>query len=296
MQKILVIGATGQLGSALMEEFHSLSQDYEIIGLNSSQINIKDEDSIQNVFKEYSPNIIINTAAYTDVNQSEINPIPAYELNAFAVLNLAKQCVEMQTTLLHFSTDYVFGSRQMRVLTEYDDPNPLNVYGASKLAGELMLKNTMDSGNVPWYIVRTSNLYGRNANKEKGTFLLNCLNKIKNKEAVYLNNTNMMSPTYANDVGQHVVKILQKECGLYHSTNFGATNPYDFIKTAINIISSNHLSNEYNAEYVILRNEVNPAVNRPRFSFMGSDKNVGHYMPAWEVALANFLVKNKDIL
>jgi dTDP-4-dehydrorhamnose reductase len=295
MQLVMIIGATGQLGSSLMEELSNFPDKYELIGLSSKDIDIRNKDSIKENFQKYSPEIVINTAAYTDVNQAEINPVPAYEMNAFAVFNLAKECVEMQIVLMHISTDYVFGAKQLKVLTECDNVNPLNTYGASKLAGEVILRNIMD-GNVPWYIVRTSNLYGKNPNKEKGTFLLNCLKKIKNKENIYLNNTNMMSPTYTNDAAWYVGKILEKEHGLYHASNFDITSPYDFITTAVTIINENNFSNDYNMSHVILKNETNSITNRPRFSFIGTSRSIGCKMPTWEDALNRFLVENKEIL
>src|ERR1700676_3645589 len=135
MKKILIIGCTGQLGSSLMEVFSTFSDKYELIGLSSKDIDIRNKDSIKENFQKYSPEIVINTAAYTDVNQAEINPVPAYEMNTFAVFNLAKECVEMKIILMHISSDYVFGAKQLKVLTEHDETGPLNNYGMSKLAG-----------------------------------------------------------------------------------------------------------------------------------------------------------------
>jgi len=296
MKKILVLGYTGQLGSALTNEFCNNLELYEFIGLNSQDIDITNFDEINSALDKYKPDVVINTVAYTNVEHAEIEPRLAYELNVFGTENVAKACLENKSNLVHISTDYVFGVRQQKVINEYEDPNPLNHYGMSKLAGELIVSSVMKHSDLLWHIVRSSSLYGRTANASKGTFLLKMLNRLKHHHDIHLNDDHHMSPTSVVDLSSYIANLLSKESGIYHAVNYGTATPYSFIRKAVEIIHRNKLSSDYSYENIIKSQSLQSKVNRPRFSFIGSAKSIGFKMPTWEEALENFLIENKELL
>lgn len=295
IKKILVLGHTGQLGSALSKEFQKYSDYFDFVGLNSSDLDIRNREQVDMAFSRYLPDIVVNTVAYTNVEQAESEPRWAFELNAFGAGNVASACKEIKAGLIHISSDYVFGCHQQKVLTEFDDTNPLNNYGMSKLAGEMIVRSIMNDSLLPWYVIRTSSLYGNVANASKGTFLLNMLTKLKTDEKVHLNNINFMSPTFVEDLSKYIRNILNHPSGLYHAANFGTVTPYDFIKTAVNIIHKLKISGDYNLNNIILNNVSNSKVERPRFSFLGTSKVTNYQMPGWEISLEGFLSDNKDL-
>ena len=159
MKRVLVTGANGQLGLALQAAAKDFTLD--LVFLDKNTLDINDSEAIKGVFASQSFGVCINTAAYTDVDGAESNKALAYAINSTAVETLAKACKEHRCWLMHISTDYVFDGTLDRPYTPADTPNPLNVYGASKLAGE----QAIESVGGTYSIVRTSwlySLYGNN--------------------------------------------------------------------------------------------------------------------------------------
>src|SRR5437763_1980405 len=136
--KVAIIGANGQLGTDLADE---LSKDYEVFQWNHSDIEITNTESVRPMVQKFRPDVILNTAAYHVVPQAENFPDKAFLINATGALNLAKVCDEQSVRLVHYSTDYVFDGVKNKPYTETDPPNPLSVYGNSKLAGEYFVRN-----------------------------------------------------------------------------------------------------------------------------------------------------------
>ena len=158
MKRVLVTGANGQLGLAL--EDAAKDPSLEIVFMNKSALDITNAEAIKEVFDKQSFDVCINAAAYTNVDGAETNKALAYAINATAVENLAKVCKHHGCWLIHISTDYVFDGTLDRPYTPSDTPNPLNVYGASKLAGE----QAIQAVGGTYSIVRTSWLYSRYGN------------------------------------------------------------------------------------------------------------------------------------
>ena len=159
MKRVLVTGANGQLGLALQAAAKDFTLD--LVFLDKNTLDINDSEAIKGVFASQSFGVCINTAAYTDVDGAESNKALAYAINSTAVETLAKSCKEHECWLVHISTDYVFDGTLDRPYTPSDTPNPLNVYGASKLAGE----RAIQAVGGTYSIVRTSWLcsqYGNN--------------------------------------------------------------------------------------------------------------------------------------
>ena len=158
MKRVLVTGANGQLGLALQEA--AKDSNLDLVFLDKNMLDITDTEAINEVFATKSFDVCINAAAYTHVDGAEANKELAYTINATAVETLAKACKQHDCWLIHISTDYVFDGKLDRPYTTSDNPNPLNVYGASKLAGEQAIQAV--GGN--YSIVRTSWLYSRYGN------------------------------------------------------------------------------------------------------------------------------------
>ena len=155
--KILLIGANGQLGSDINKVF-SADSAYQLIPTVREEIDITKTEDIQNALKKYSPEMIISTAAFHRVDVCENEPDKAYQVNALAISALAKICHAQNIILVHFSTDYVFGAdkKRNRPYTEDDNPGPVNAYGISKLAGEYFVKYLSEK----YFLIRTCGLYG----------------------------------------------------------------------------------------------------------------------------------------
>jgi dTDP-4-dehydrorhamnose reductase len=158
MKRVLVTGANGQLGLALQEA--AKDSNLDLVFLDKNMLDITDTEAINEVFATQSFDVCINAAAYTDVDGAESNKELAYAINAKAVETLAKVCKQQRCWLVHISTDYVFDGTLGRPYTPTDTPNPLNVYGASKLAGEQAI--ALVGGT--YSIVRTSWLYSQYGN------------------------------------------------------------------------------------------------------------------------------------
>ena len=139
MKRVLVTGANGQLGLALQEAAKDFPVD--LVFLDKSALDISNAKAIKRIFNSQSFDVCINTATYTDVDGAETNKTLAFEINSYAVETLAKICKQQQCWLIHISTDYVFDGTLDRPYTPADTPNPLNVYGASKLAGEQAIES-----------------------------------------------------------------------------------------------------------------------------------------------------------
>ena len=158
MKRVLITGANGQLGLAL--EDAAKDPSLEIVFMDKSALDITNAEAIKEVFDKQSFDVCINAAAYTDVDGAETNKALAYAINATAVENLAKVCKHHKCWLIHISTDYVFDGTLDRPYVPSDTPNPLNVYGASKLTGE----QAIEAVSGTYSIVRTSWLYSHYGN------------------------------------------------------------------------------------------------------------------------------------
>lgn len=217
--KILIIGADGQLGTDLCKVIPKEEQ----IALTIRDIDITDKEKTFQVVKKHSPDIVINTAAYHNVNQAEVNKEQAFEVNANGVKHVADACREVGATLVHISTDYVFNGEKGEPYVEDDIPDPLSEYGKSKLKGEQYVKDILDK----YYIVRTTGLYGRAGCLGKGGG--NFVETIYNKDEAMVIDEERLSPTYTLDLVNKINQLIGTEkYGLYHIVNKGECSWYEF--------------------------------------------------------------------
>jgi dTDP-4-dehydrorhamnose reductase len=280
--KIGIIGANGQLGCDLVEVF--TSSKYEIVPLTHADIDVTNFELSEKVLKIIRPDVIINCAAYVRVDDAEDNADIAFGVNAIGVRNIAKICADLNSTLMHVSTDYVFDGRKKKPYTEKDVPNPINVYGNSKLAGEFFARNIPER----YFIVRSSSLFGAAGSSGKGgNFVETMIKKARKKEEIKVVDDMIMSPTYTMDAARMIRNILMNELpsGVYHVANSGFCSWFDFAKTIFEMqdIDVNLISTKTNA--------LGSKAKRPLFSALVSDRieEYGLRMPCWEEGLRSYL-------
>ena len=156
MKRVIVTGAGGQLGRSI-QDLQEANSDFDFYFADRTQLDITDQAAVLKTFRKFKPNYCINCAAFTAVEQAEKTPEAAFKINADGVENIVRACKENQTVLLHISTDYVFDGKKTSAYSPSDTPNPINVYGASKLRGERIVARDMER----YHIVRTSWLYSK---------------------------------------------------------------------------------------------------------------------------------------
>ena len=195
MKRVLVTGANGQLGLAL--EDATKDPSLEIVFMDKSALDITNAEAIKEVFDKQSFAVCINAAAYTDVDGAETNKALAYEINATGVENLAKVCKHHECWLIHISTDYVFDGTLDRPYVPSDTPNPLNVYGASKLAGE----QAIEAVSGTYSIVRTSWLYSHYGNN----FYTKLQAQLDAGKTLHVTADQEGCPTAAEDLAAHLL-------------------------------------------------------------------------------------------
>lgn len=234
--KIALIGADGQLGTDIYNLF--TMKGLNISGLTIEEIDICNEEICRSVLYGLKPDIIINTAAFNLVDECEDEIKKAFDVNVYGVKRLACICSEINATLMHFSTDYVFGGYvKTTPYTEDDCPSPVNVYGISKLAGEYIIKYMLTN----YYIVRISGLYGYKCSLGKGyNFVDLMMDKAKKHSEVSVVDDQTLTPTSTKDVAEKLLELIEtKKYGIYHMTNTGSCSWYEFVKEIFKIANIN---------------------------------------------------------
>jgi len=209
---ILVSGKNGQLGKEL-QDIASSHENLQFIFFDREELNIADNASLQAAFQKYSPSVFINCAAYTAVDKAETEQEKAFRINAEAVSNIAKNCRQFKTKLVHISTDYVFDGRATQPYNEDDKTDPVNYYGYTKWLGEqLALNNNPDT-----IVIRTSWVYSTYGNN----FVKTMLRLMKERKEINVVNDQLGSPTYAKDLAEAIMSIVN---GQWSMVNDEAVN------------------------------------------------------------------------
>lgn len=228
--KLLIIGGSGLLGSKVMKavskRFHTIgtysSHPFEMENCEIVQLDITNKDRTLKLIKEHNPDCVILTSALTNVDRCETHPKEAWRINVEGPKNVSEACKENDVKLIYVSTDYVFDGEK-RFYTEEDEPNPISVYGETKLAGEKAVQNTCDD----YAIARVSVLYGWNTVTSKPNFVTWIIDKLKKGEEVKLFTDQYTSPTLADNAAQALLAIFKKDKkGLYHTSGKGCISRF----------------------------------------------------------------------
>jgi len=223
--RVLLFGAQGQLGR---EIFEILSGKHRLIPLTRSQADIADLDRVLKVIEEISPQVIINTAAFTEVDTCELQKEKAFLVNSIGPRNIAIGAERVKAKLFHISTDYVFDGKKEGPYYEYDPPSPINVYGWSKLLGEKMVKEQTNR----FFILRVAWLYSPYRNN----FVKTILKLAKEKEEIRVVDDQWGTPTSARDVARQIELLMRTEAyGLYHCTSQGSCSRFEFAQQIIRL-------------------------------------------------------------
>jgi len=215
--RILIIGASGMLGTDLLEEW----TDDDVIAANSRDADIRDIEQVRSLVRKTHPDWIILAAAYTDVDGSERNPDLAFAVNGAGVENVARAASEAGARLFYISTDYLFDGSLQRPYEPEDAIAPLNVYGASKAAGEKAVMNH----HKDWCIARTSWLFGAGG----ASFPEKILRAAETRPELSVVADQVGSPTFTRDLARAIHDLVRKDArGIIHVTNSGSCSWYDF--------------------------------------------------------------------
>lgn len=284
MEKVLITGVSGQLGHEIYKQLLKFDK-YKVYGLSRQDLDVSSIDSVKKAFNDIEPHLIINCAAMTNVDLCETNPEDAYKVNTVGPENLAKASHVINSRIVHISTDYVFGSTEeidkysfTLPYTESDKPNPINIYGKSKLAGE----RAVTLNNPKHFIIRTSWLYGNGHN-----FVNKIIKLGQEGSIVKVVNDQYGSPTSTTELTRMLIKLVESDnYGLYHGASSGGCSRYEFAKVIFE-------SAGIDTDLVPISSKEYPTIaKRPHFTVLSSSKLsdvVGDRFPCWRDALHTYI-------
>ena len=285
--KILLTGTSGQVGFELQRSLQGLG---EVVAVDRAQMDLSNLQQVREVIRAVRPTLIVNPAAYTAVDQAETERELAMRINAEAPAVMAEEAGRIGAGLVHYSTDYVFDGTKQGAWVEDDMPHPVNVYGASKLAGE----QAIIASGVPHLIIRTSWVYGMRGKN----FLLTVLRLAAERDELRIVGDQFGSPTWSRSIAGTTAQLLARldareglleamaggQGGIYHLSSAGATSWHGFTEQIVG-----HHSVTKKPKVTAIRTEDYPLpAPRPRNSVMAGDRlaGLGIHMPAWQTALA----------
>lgn len=279
--KILLLGAEGGLGQAFRALFSADPSQFEMITLGRNEVDLTaPEQEIIGSIWAHKPQLIINCAAYNNVDKAEEEPELACRVNGTAVGYIAKAAEKCGARLVHYSTNYVFCGTHEEGYAEYDSPTPASTYGASKLLGEQELQRVMSN----FYIIRTGWLYGRKGKNGKKSFVDIILQKASNKEAAPCADDEFGSPTYYRDLAVSTMNLVATSTcppGIYHLCNEGRASRYEWAKE---IALIKNLDIEINP---CSRKQFQGVATRPQYGIL-TNRNF-YPLPPWQDSLREFL-------
>jgi dTDP-4-dehydrorhamnose reductase len=275
---IMIVGAGGQLARCIID--YCTQHMISFVALTRQQLDLLHSNQIYQALQQYQPYIVINAAAYTDVDQSEVEQDLAWRGNVQIVENLAKACQQQRCWLVHFSTDYVFSGLQLTPYTEQDVPNPINYYGYTKWMGEQVALQHHD-----WVIIfRLSWLFSRYGKN----FFLTMYRLLQQQSLVRVVHDQIGAPSYAPQVVQslmpHLLQLQPEQAGIYHCSASGATSWYDFAR-----VIQSYLPTSPSIIQSITSDAYPSLAQRPSYSILSTEK-LQHtwqiFMPHWQEGVA----------
>ena len=282
-RKYLIVGADGQLAFSFLEQFRN--QGTVFSAYKYSELDITDFSETRQVITQERPDVVINCAAYNLVDDAEDDPSLAHAINAAAAGHVADICREIGAFLVHYSSDYVFDGRKAAPYLETDQPNPLNVYGRSKLEGEKEIKKRCPRS----LIFRLSWAFGFG----KNNFLYKLQQWASRNSELKIVDDEISVPTYTEDTVAFTLAALDRGLtGLYHLTNAGQCSRYEWAVYYLGRIQSPVRVKAVKSK------EFTAKAKRPRYSVMSHDKLVTAIhqpIPAWKDAVDRYITKSQSV-
>ena len=268
--KILIAGASGQLGTCLRNSLHG----HHVVPLERGELDITRVYQIHTVLKREQPDLVINAAAFTDVDGAESQIISAYAANALAPRDLAAETADLAIPLVHVSTDYVFDGSTNQPYHEHDLPNPLSVYGASKLAGETAVREL----NPRHYIVRSAWLYWESG---KGFLVSMCSNASSSELRVA--EDQIGSPTYVPHLADAIARLIETGAfGTYHLAGAGGVSRWKLVSEVFSLLN---ISTPLRP---VSHRVFSSSARRPQYSVLTSVQEPRITLPPWQEGIAEF--------
>jgi len=292
--KIVITGISGMLGVDL---YQTLREEYEVVGFDLKEFpstpffpppvqrgDITRIDEVKRAFHELTPDLVVHTAAYTDVDGCEKNPDKAYKVNALGTRNVCLASQDLNIPVIYISTDFVFDGNKGSPYLEFDQPHPINIYGRSKFAGEEYVKTLLNR----YFIVRTSWLYGHYGRN----FVETILQLASQKKELRVINDQVGSPTYTRDLsGKIKGLLLAKSYGVYHITNSGSCSWYEFAREILKLSGIKGVELK-----PITSEELDRPAPRPRFSVLENyclRLSLENSLRDWKEALRNYIKRDR---
>ncbi|UCD70774.1 MAG: dTDP-4-dehydrorhamnose reductase [Syntrophobacterales bacterium] len=277
MERVLITGAKGMLGLELTDVF---GDSYDVYGRDIDDFDItRDEETVDAIIK-IRPDVVIHTAAYTDVDGCESHIELAHSVNGGGTKNVASACRELGSEMVYISTDYVFDGTKSGAYSEEDSTCPINTYGRSKLEGERWVRTMVGQ----FVIVRTAWLFGRGGDH----FVKTILKLAREKGALSVVTDQVGSPTYAVDLSRAIYILMEKKCrGIYHITNGKTCSWYEYAQEILAMSGLDNVSVDQ-----ISSDQLDRAAKRPRNSVLDRGKferETGYRMRPWREALRDYL-------
>jgi dTDP-4-dehydrorhamnose reductase len=281
--KVVVTGAAGHLGAAIVQE---LSRGHDLVGLARKDLDITSRAAVSETMARLRPDVIVNCAAYNDVDRAQSDPSPALEINAFGVMALARAAAGQGAALVHFSTDFVFDGDSDRPYLETDAPRPRSFYGCTKLLGEQF------AADAPrHYVLRVESIFGgpTAGTTARDGSLGSIVRKLRAGEEVAVFTDRTVSPSYAPDIALAVRRLLEGAAvpGLYHCVNSGTASWDEIALEAASLLGVEPKLRPITLDALTL------AAPRPKYCALDTSKiaAAGAPMRSWQEALRAWLEK-----
>jgi dTDP-4-dehydrorhamnose reductase len=282
--RVLVTGSKGQLGRELAKQLYKLEDKYEVVQTDIHNLDITDFEEVLRVISSRKPDVVINCAAYTNVDACEGDETLAFRINAIGARNLSVASEMINAKIVQVSTDYVFDGNGGTPKREYDETNPENSYGKSKLLGEKLVMGT----NKRFFIVRTAWLYGDGNN-----FVRTMLELAQNKKEIDIVCDQTGCPTSTVDLANCIINLINTDnYGVYHATGEGSCSWYEFARQIFKLCGADVKLNAITTE------QLNRPAKRPKYSVLDNFmlKVLGmNSFRHWEDSLLHYLKGEKAV-
>lgn len=261
-RNVVVFGSRGQLGVELVAEF--TRRGYNVAGFDRATVDINDSHRVERALAEADPALVLNAAAYNQVDVAESEPVPAFLANGLAVRNLAMACRQLDARFVHFSTDYVFDGSAGRAYIEEDQPHPLGAYGVSKLAGEMYARAYLETPLV----IRTSGVFGPGGLKTpRGNFIETMLRLAATNRPIRVVEDHVASPTYSPLLAARTADLVERQQhGLFHVGGGTPISWFDYAALIFRVAGLNPQLQRTNER------EHRTAARRPKYSALSNAK------------------------